>query len=107
MHLWQKQTKSHFLTKITHELKSADGFLKGEMRGEEKWGPRKKKITRVLKKQGMLEAKGSFLKIEPEKAQGCVSWTGVLGVEPGRKPLVQGNLVGRVQGTISYIIQGS
>lgn len=70
-------------------------------------GSKVKKITRVLKKQGMLEAKGSFLKIEPEKAQGCVSWTGVLGVEPGRKPLVQGNLVGRVQGTISYIIQGS
>lgn len=42
------------------------------MRGEEKWGPRKK-ITRVLKKQGMLEAKGSFLKIEPEKAQGYIS----------------------------------
>ena len=49
-------------------------------------GSKEKKITRVLKKQGMLEAKGSFLKIEPEKAQGCVSWTGVLGVEPGKPP---------------------
>lgn len=76
------------------------------MRGEEKWGPRKK-ITRVLKKQGMLDTKGSFLKTEPEKAQGCVSWTGILGVEPGKEIFVQGNLVGREPGTISYIIQGS
>lgn len=63
-----------------------------------KSGVQGKKITRVLKKQGMLEAKGSFLKIEPEKAQGCVSWTGVLGVEPGKETSCSGKSGGQSTG---------